>query len=67
VAEAKHITELSFEELAVEGYEPRVIASAAKLPQQLVEEMLALSPQQTTGGGGTVEVLCYQFRASSLS
>jgi hypothetical protein len=52
VAEAKHITELSFEELAVEGYEPRVIASAAKLPQQLVEEMLALSPQQTTGGEG---------------
>jgi hypothetical protein len=39
-------------EMAAAGYEPRVIASAAKLPQQLVEAMLALSPQQTTGGEG---------------
>ena len=52
MAEARHITELSLKELAETGYEPRVIASAAKLPPQLVEEMLALSPQQTTGGEG---------------
>ena len=39
-------------EMAEAGYEPRVIASASKLPPQLVEEMLALSPQQTTGRAG---------------
>jgi hypothetical protein len=52
VAEARHITELSLEELAEAGYEPRVIASASKLPPQLVEEMLALKGRQTTGGEG---------------
>jgi hypothetical protein len=39
------------EEMAEAGYEPPVIASSAKLPQQLVEEMLALG-QRTTGEGG---------------
>jgi hypothetical protein len=39
-------------QMAEAGYEPSVIASASKLPPQLVEEMLALSPQRTTGGEG---------------
>jgi hypothetical protein len=42
-------------EMAEAGYEPSVIASASKLPPQLVEEMLAaMSPSGagTTGGEG---------------
>ena len=39
-------------EMAAEGYEPRVIASAAKLPQSLVEEMLAASLTANNKGGG---------------
>ncbi len=38
------------EELSAAGYEPAVIASAAKLPQSLVEEMLRLASNK--GGGG---------------
>jgi hypothetical protein len=39
-------------EMAEAGYEPPVIAAAAKLPQQLVEEMLALGQRTTVQGGG---------------
>jgi hypothetical protein len=38
------------EELAEAGYEPSVIAPAAKLPQAFVEEMLRLASHK--GGGG---------------
>jgi hypothetical protein len=41
--------------MAEAGYEPRVIASASKLPPQLVEEMLALRIASNKGGGVSVE------------
>jgi hypothetical protein len=44
------------EELAEAGYGPRAIAPAAKLPPQLIEEMLALNHRTTGGEGGGVSV-----------
>jgi hypothetical protein len=40
-------------ELAEEGYEPNAIASAAKLPQSLVEEIVAMGSRTEGRGGAT--------------